>query len=131
MIWHLHSFQMARYTRQVLRRKYATYTNLKDTARHSSSIQPHYLYTAALVCKPVNDSVYCCTSICNESMSEHMLVYTTSVHTTALESGAIWRLRYVCHRPWMEPHRLPPLLQNTQRKVNHSKYSQLMLRDFR
>ena len=43
------------------------------------------------------------------------------MYTTALESGAIWRLRYVCHRPWMEPHRLPPLLQNTQRKVNHWK----------
>ena len=38
------------------------------------------------------------------------------MYTTALESGAIWRLRYVCHRPWMEPHRLPPLLQNTQSK---------------
>ena len=53
------------------------------------------------------------------------------MYTTALESGAIWRLRYVCHRPWMEPHRLPPLLQNTQRKVNHSKFSQLLLRIFR
>ena len=53
------------------------------------------------------------------------------MYTTALESGAIWRLRCVCHRPWMEPHTLPLLLQNTQRKVNHSKWSHLLLRIFR